>query len=152
MGALPGRRDACPLRQDGERSQVVSLPKRVEAILEMRRTVATSEWVFPALTKSGHIEPSTLKKRHQKACALAGIEHLPMHPCLTRWADHMDPYSLAHFAGHSSFVTTRRYVHPNLDTGRAAMERAQEAQGRHKNGHSGETAAVPSESESPVKN
>ena len=67
----------------------------------------------------------------------------------------MDPYSLAYFAGHSSFVTTRRYVHPNLDTGRAAMERAQraqEAQGRHKNGHSDETAVVPRESQSPVKN
>src|ERR1017187_887619 len=54
-----------------------------------------------------------------------------------------------------SFVTTRRYVHPNLDTGRAAMERAQraqEAQGRHKNGHSDETAARPTEFESPVKN
>jgi hypothetical protein len=67
----------------------------------------------------------------------------------------MDPYSLAYFAGHSSFVTTRRYVHPNLDTGRAAMERAQraqEAQGRHKNGHSDETAALATELESPVKN
>jgi len=64
----------------------------------------------------------------------------------------MDPYSLAYFAGHSSFVTTRRYVHPNLETGRAAMERAHEAQGRHKNGHSDETAALAPEFQSPVNN
>jgi hypothetical protein len=37
----------------------------------------------------------------------------------------MDRYSLAYFAGRTSFVTNRRYVHPNLGTGRAAMERTQ---------------------------
>jgi hypothetical protein len=47
----------------------------------------------------------------------------------------MDPYSLAYFAGHSDFGTTRRYVHPNLETGREAMERAQSAQSRHNCGH-----------------
>jgi hypothetical protein len=30
------------------------------------------------------------------------------------------------------------YAHPNLDTGRAAMERAREVQGGHKNGHNAE--------------
>ena len=48
----------------------------------------------------------------------------------------MDPYTLAYFAGHSDFATTRRYVHPNLETGREAMERARAAQGRHNSGHS----------------
>src|ERR1022692_1929519 len=119
-----------PFGKTGNARRSLPLPKRVDAILEMRRTVATSEWIFPAPTKSGHIEPSTLKKRHRKACALAGPEHLPIytfrhtclprwadalaglghlpiytfrHTCLTRWADHMDPYSLAYFAGHSQF-------------------------------------------------
>jgi integrase len=145
-----------PFGKTANARRSLPLPKRVEAILEVRRTVATSEWVFPAPTKSGHIEPSSLKKRHRKACSLAGLEHLPIytfrHTCLTRWAAHMDPYSLAYFAGHSSFVTTRRYVHPNLETGRAAMERAHEAQGGHKNGHSDETTARATGFESPVKN
>ena len=48
----------------------------------------------------------------------------------------MDPYTLAYFAGHSDFATTRRYVHPNLEIGREAMERARAAQGRHNSGHS----------------
>jgi len=108
----------------------------------MRKSVAATEWVFPAPTKSGHMEQSTLVKQHGKACDLAGIERLPFytfrHTCLTRWASHMDPYTLAYFAGHSDFGTTRRYVHPNLDTGRAAMEKAREVQGGHKNGHTAE--------------
>jgi len=148
-----------PFGKTANARRTLPLPQRVDAILEMRRTVTASEWVFPAPTKSGHIEQSSLKKGHRKACAIAGLEPIPLytfrHTCLTRWADHMDPYSLAYFAGHSSFVTTRRYVHPNLDTGRAAMERAQraqEAQGRHKNGHSDETAALGADSKSPVKN
>ena len=47
----------------------------------------------------------------------------------------MDPYTLAYFAGHRDFGTTRRYVHPNLESGKAAMERAHAAQGGYKNGH-----------------
>jgi integrase len=77
-----------------------------------------------------------LKKPHARACRIAGIEYFPpytfRHTCLTLWSTHMDP--LAYFAGHSDFATTRRYVHPNPETGREAMERAREAQGRHNSG------------------
>ena len=41
---------------------------RVEAILEMRLSKSSGkDWVFPAGTKSGHIEPSSLKKQHARA-------------------------------------------------------------------------------------
>jgi integrase len=60
------------------------------------------------------------------------------HTCLTRWAAHMDPYTLAYLAGHSDFSTTKRYVHPQAETVRAAMEKV--AQGRHNSGHSAENA------------
>ena len=36
----------------------------------------------------------------------------------------MDPYTLGYLAGHSDFSTTRRYVHPQAQTVRDAMERA----------------------------
>jgi hypothetical protein len=62
----------------------------------------------------------------------------------------MDPWALAYFAGHSDFETTRRYVHPNLDTGRKAMERAREVPGGHKNGHNGENAGTDPTSDSAV--
>jgi len=58
------------------------------------------------------------------------------HTCLTRWAAHMDPYTLAYLAGHSDFSTTKRYVHPQAATVRSAMKRAHEARGGHSFGHS----------------
>jgi hypothetical protein len=42
----------------------------------------------------------------------------------------MDPFTLAYLAGHSDFSTTRRYVHPQAATIRAAMERARLGQSR----------------------
>ncbi len=124
----------------------ISLSERAQSVLEMRRSVAASEWIFPAPTKSGHMEQSTLKKPHRKACELAGLEQVPFytfrHTCLTRWSACMDPYTLAYYAGHSDFGTTRRYVHPNMETGREAMERSRNAQGGHRIGHSAETTLL----------
>ena len=130
----------------------IPLSKRSEAVLEMRRFAVASEWVFPAPTKSGHIEQSTLRKQHEKACTVAGLNYFPFytfrHTCLTKWSQHMDPYTLAYFAGHSDFGTTRRYVHPNMESGRAAMERARVVAGGHNSGHTPEsTNSVQSERE-----
>ena len=119
--------------------RTVPLTQRATSFLEMRRTSVKSVWVFPARTKSGHIEKSTLKKRHAKACKIANISHFVLytfrHTCLTRWAAYMDPYTLAYLAGHSDFSTTKRYVHPQADTVREAMERAQNARDGHNFGH-----------------
>ncbi len=126
----------------------IPLTKRAEAALEMRRSKSGRDWVFPAPTKSGHIEQWTLRKQHQRAYKIAGIAAFPFytlrHTCLTKWSQHMDPYTLAYFAGHSDFGTTRRYVHPNLESGRAAMERANVVYSGHNSGHSQElpTAGV----------
>jgi hypothetical protein len=34
------------------------------------------------------------------------------HTCLTQWAPHMDPWTLAYLAGHRDMNITKRYVHP----------------------------------------
>ncbi|HEY3439456.1 MAG TPA: site-specific integrase [Paludibaculum sp.] len=114
--------------------RTIPLPERSAAALGMRRAAALSpEWVFPAPTKSGHIEKFSLKKRHAAACQLAGMERVPVytfrHTVLTRWARKMDPYTLAYLAGHSDFSTTKRYVHPNEETVLAAMVAARVVQG-----------------------
>ena len=126
--------------------------ERVLSILEMRRDAATSTWIFPADTKSGHVEPSTLKKQHLKALALGtrilrqetGDENARLEPfvlytlrhtCLTRWAKHMDPYTLHVLAGHTDMNTTKRYVHPSDADVLEAIERVREAQGGHTFGH-----------------
>ncbi len=107
--------------------RVLPLTERAAALIEMRRKRASCEWVFPAPTRSGHMEKSTLKKQHARACLMAAVHPFTMydlrHTCLTRWAARMDPYTLAYLAGHSDFSTTRRYVHPQAETVRAALER-----------------------------
>jgi integrase len=119
------------------------LSDRVRAMLDRRRR-SESVWVFPAATATGHMEQSTLKRQHLKACSLAKlpafVPYTFRHTCLTRWANILDPYTLAYLAGHSDFATTRRYVHPNLNTAREALEKAKRAQGGHKIGHSDESA------------
>ena len=106
--------------------------------------------MFPARTRSGHIEPSSLKKQHANAVAeatrilreqadsedatFAGFELYTLrHTCLTRWAPHMDPWTLAYLAGHRDMSITKRYVHPQEETIRKAMDRAW---GGHNSGHS----------------
>ncbi len=122
--------------------RVIPLPPRAAAVLQMRRLTDPGEWVFPAPTRSGHIEQFSIKGQHARACTLAGIEHFVpytcRHTCLTRWASVMDPYVLAYVAGHSDFATTRRYVHPRSETVLAAMQKAREVRGGHNSGHSAE--------------
>ena len=102
--------------------------KRVAAILKLRQDAGpAAEWVFPAETQSGHIEPSSVRGQHARACEIAGVKPFVMycarHTALTRWSKTMDPYTLAKVAGHASFATTRRYVHPSVERVREAMER-----------------------------
>jgi integrase len=131
----------------------IPMTPRVKATLDMRVSKANgSAWVFPAQTRSGHIEPSSLKKQHLKAIA-EGTRLLQeemnrkdvkldpfdlytlRHTCLTRWAPHMDPWTLAYLAGHSNMNTTKRYVHPQEQTIRTAMEKAHEVSGGHTSRH-----------------
>jgi integrase len=122
--------------------RTIPLTPRAAALIEMRRTIGRGEWVFPAAARSGHIEKSTLKRQHPKACLVAKVAAFSLytfrHTCLTRWAEYMDPFTLAYLAGHSDFSTTRRYVHPQAETVRPAMERARSGWGRHNSGHTGE--------------
>ena len=134
----------------------IPVSQRVGAILEMRRGDSKSEWVFPAATRSGHIEPGSLKRQHLHACegrenALANakrandepkkwnVQPFPLytlrHTCLTRWAPHMDPWALAYLAGHRDMSITKRYVHPQEGTLRDAIDKAHAAQGGHTSGH-----------------
>jgi integrase len=140
-------------KTDNARRRIPMTP-RVAAILDMRLTKsAGSGWVFPAATKSGHVEPSSLTKQHLNAIGestrilrkqagrekadFEGFELYTLrHTCLTRWAPHMDPWTLAYLAGHRDMNITKRYVHPQEQTIRAAMDRAAGASG-HTFGHTG---------------
>jgi integrase len=114
---------------------------RVLSILEMRRASSASDWIFPASTKSGHIETCTLKKQHKKAIAISKVPSFVLydlrHTCLTRWAKVMDAFTLKKLAGHTDLTTTMRYVHLNDSDVRAAMEKSP---GWPQSEHSGENA------------
>ena len=56
----------------GNARRRIPITPNVQAILDMRLTKAAGgPWVFPARTRSGHIEPSSLKKQHAKAVSVA---------------------------------------------------------------------------------
>lgn len=101
--------------------------KRVLGVLEMRRAGSTSDWIFPAETMSGHIEGSTLKKQHAAALKASGVVPFVLytfrHTCITRWAKHIDPFTLHVLAGHTDMNTTKRYVHPSDADILEAMEK-----------------------------
>ena len=102
-------------------------------------------WLFPASTKSGHIEASTLRKQHAKAITRSKVSAFELyvlrHTCLTRWAEYMDPFALHVVAGHRDMKTTMRYVHPSDDHIRGVIEKVRQAQGGHTSGHTSNTVA-----------
>jgi integrase len=115
----------------GSRRRIPASP-RVWAYLDMRKGTGQQDgWVFPADTKSGHMEASTIKKQHARAVKASGVAPFVLytlrHTCITRWAKHVDPYTLHVLAGHTDMNTTMRYVHPNDADMREAMEKARGA-------------------------
>lgn len=134
----------------GSRRRIPCTP-RVLSVLEMRRASATLAWVFPASTKSGHIEASSLKKPHAAALKASGVVPFVLytfrHTCITRWAKYMDPFTLHVLAGHADMNTTKRYVHPSDADILEAMEKVWSG---HKNGHTPEIVVSEDFEESPA--
>ena len=71
------------------------------------------------------MEGSSVRKQQTRVFSVTGIKPLELyclrHTCLTRWAPKMDPFTLAYLAGHSDISITKRYVHPEDETIKAAM-------------------------------
>ena len=111
--------------------RVLPMTPRVRAILEVRWECAGQPlegWVWPAATLSGHLESSSLKKRHRKALRLSGVRAFVLyslrHTFLTRLGESgCDAWTLARIAGHSSIAMSTRYAHPSEDAVQAAVER-----------------------------
>ena len=71
------------------------------------------------------MEGSSVRKQQTRVFSVTGIKPFELnclrHTCLTRWAPKMDPFTLAYLAGHSDISITKRYVHPEDETIKAAM-------------------------------
>jgi integrase len=134
------------------------ITKRVRNVLESHWESAgkpSEGWLWPAATKSGHMESFSLKKKHAKvfetiaAGAKEGkgkavrpfVLYSLRHTFLTRLGESgCDVWTLARIAGHSSIRISSRYVHPSEDAVLNAMARFG---GGHKIGHSVEQLQLP---------
>ena len=125
--------------------RVLPMTPRVRHILESRWNAQgkpTEGYIWPAPTKTGHIEPSSLKKQHSKALRLSKVRPFVLyslrHTFLTRLGQSgCDVWTLARIAGHGSIAISARYVHPSEDAVLNAMARL----GGHNSGHSTESPA-----------
>jgi len=126
--------------------RVLPLTARVRNILE-GRWVANKKpdegWVWPAPTKSGHIEPSSLKKQHAKVFKTIAEESKkhnenPLRPFVLYSLRHTfltslgesgcNVWTLARIAGHSSIAISARYVHPSEEAVLGALSQLQSQQ------------------------
>jgi integrase len=122
--------------------RVLPMTPRVRTVLERRWDAAGKPqegWIWRAPTKSGHVEPSTVKKQHIKAIYGSKVRPFVLytlrHTFLTRLgAAGCDVWTLARIAGHSSIAISSRYVHPSEDRVMDAMALV----GGHRIGHSEE--------------
>ena len=119
--------------------RVLPMTPRVRAILETRwLAVSKAEegWVWPARTRSGHVEPNSIYGQHLKALRDSKVRQFVLyslrHTFLTRLGESgCDSWTLARIAGHSSVAISARYVHPSEDRVLEAISRL----GGHKSGH-----------------
>jgi integrase len=123
--------------------RVLPMTPRVRHILETRWNAngrPAEGYVWSAPTRTGHIEPSSLKKQHGKAVRLSKVRPFVLyslrHTFLTRLGQSgCDVWTLARIAGHSSISISARYVHPSEDAVLDAMARLS----GHNCGHSPES-------------
>ena len=143
--------------------RLLPMTARVRFVLETRWDLAerpSDGWVWPAPTKCGHINQSSMKKQHAAAFRLANadmkkkadqaktkpfllkpwVPYSFRHTFLTRLGESgCDVWTLARIAGHSSIEVSMRYVHPSADAVLNAMSNV----GGHKIGHSEELKEIP---------
>jgi integrase len=102
----------------------IPLSQRLKAILEMRQQ--PEGWVFPAETKTGHID--SVKSQHRAALRRSGVKPFVLyslrHTMLTRLGEAgAEAFAIQKIAGHSSVLISQRYVHPSPEAIENAMGR-----------------------------
>lgn len=92
--------------------RVLPMTPRVRKVLESRWERAEKPvegWIWPAPTRSGHLEGSSIKKQHAKALKASSVRPFVLyslrHTFLTRLGESgCDAWTLARIAGHSSIA------------------------------------------------
>jgi integrase len=130
--------------------RVLPMTPRVRAILEAKWNAAGKPqegFVWPAPTKSGHIDHSTLKKAHARALKLSGVRPFVIyslrHSFATRVAPHVDAWTLCKIMGWASLSVAMRYIHPSDERVLEAIS----VLGGHNSGHSDDVKMLPERSD-----
>jgi integrase len=123
--------------------RALPLTARVRAVLEFRWKAAgrpSEGYIWPAPTRSGRIDHSTLKKQHARALKLSGVRPFVLytlrHTFATRIAPHVDAWTLCKIMGWASLSVAMRYIHPSDERVLEAIS----VLGGHNSGHSGNFA------------
>jgi integrase len=121
--------------------RILPMTPRVRAVIEARHKEAGKPdegWIWPAATRSGHIEPSSIRDHHEEAFKTIDVEsakngekgirrfvlYTLRHTFLTRLGKSgCDVGTLARIAGHSNIKMSMKYVHPDDDAVFAAAGR-----------------------------
>lgn len=119
--------------------RLLPMTPRVRLVLELRWESAgkpADGWVWPAGTRSEHMEHDTLRVQHKNALKDSKVRPFVIysfrHTFLTRLGESgCDAWTLARIAGHSNIAISQRYVHPSGDAVLLAMSRL----GGHNSGH-----------------
>jgi Phage integrase family len=113
----------------GEKSRKIRLTPAAVSTLKtyLPKSRKISEWVFPATDPACHADRKRVRDWHAqtlKRMPGAFVPYVMRHTALTRLAN-VEAVSLptvAAFAGHSSISVTQRYVHPQKNDIRKALE------------------------------
>jgi integrase len=131
--------------------RLLPMTPRVRAILEAQWDAAGKPqegFVWPASTKSGHIDHSTLKKPHMRALKLSGVRRFVLyslrHSFATHVAPHVDAWTLCKIMGWASLSVAMRYIHPSDERVLEAIS----VLGGHNFGHSENSRKPPAMSSS----
>jgi integrase len=115
----------------------VRVRQAVEALHEAQSS-PTEGWMFPANTRSGHLEPSTVKKHHasifqvlaedSKTSGLDTVRPFVFytfrHTFATRLGESgIDAWTMCRVMGWGNVSMSNRYVHPSTETVFLALER-----------------------------
>jgi integrase len=98
-GRIPMTPRVCAIvesRIDSEKAKIAEITQSTDlADAERKRRLEQRGWLFPADTRSGHMEGSSVKKQQARAFRVTGIKPFELyclrHTCLTRWAQRWTP-------------------------------------------------------------
>jgi integrase len=114
----------------------VPLTKRVNAMLENRRSETKMPWVFASEDSQGPLSRSTVSHQHTALRRLLDLPddfvvHSFRHTALTRFGESgVDSFTIKKLAGHSSVMVSEKYVHPTPESLERAFERLEEYNAR----------------------